>query len=279
MRSLTPLSSSSWRQLQDDTLPSPGPTAVRNGVASSSTALSSTARIERAIDALPRSAGRLPSPCDLRSVLDGGVVAHTALIARLAEPLPDRAEHARAIHSGWMILLAGEARRREGLPVLLRHLGAPHAYAEEELVHTLTRIGSHAITGLLLLLFDQRGALLARVRAARALSGIALAAREHGSHPRWEGDGARQVSEIAAALMQVLSGVRPQPPAVVRAAAQALCDMRWQPAREAIDELFRCGVLVDEDGFTREILSLTMSGDLIDVELGAWDVSLISWLL
>ncbi|TVQ97743.1 MAG: hypothetical protein EA398_14185 [Deltaproteobacteria bacterium] len=234
--------------------------------------------IEDALDRLPDGAGRLPAPHDVALLLRNRAATMPLVLARLDGPLPATADHSSAVRNGWLVNLAGEWRCADAIPALLHHLGAPHAYADEDVLHALTRIGPHAMGPLLLALFDRGASVQRRVRAARVLSSIAIAARLHGHRPEWPGRGEQQAREIAAAMRLLLAraGVEPHP--VLRAAVRALCDMRWVEARREIVEFVERGPLAEDETFNVELLELTLCGTLEDVELGAWDVSLLAWM-
>lgn len=241
--------------------------------------MSSLEAITEAIACLPGLTGRVPNADDVRLLLQARSVAEPMLLERLDQPLPERRNYRGAVRNGWIATVLGEWRSRDAIPALVRLLGCAHVHGEEHILHALTRIGPHAITPLLFLLFDREAPLAARCRAVRTLASVGVAAEEHGGHARWPGDPAAQWREICAALRLVLARERTESAELVWAAAQGLCDLRCEEAWADIRALHAVGRLEVDEACCIDLLEMTMAGEITDFELGGWDTSLLQWML
>lgn len=235
--------------------------------------------VERVLDQVPHSPDVLPAREVIETVLTRRDRFEDAVIARLGGAIPGPTESARAAHLGWLTCFAGEWRSRGALPALLVQLDAPWLWADEEALHAITRIGAPAIAPLLFVIYDRDASVRRRVRAARCLCSVGLAACEHGGLSGWDGDPELQLAEVKAALRLLLERHAVEPGPLVQAAAKALCELQCAEAAPKIRAHFEAGILRDEAGFTREIAERKLRGGLMDLELGRWRTSMVSWML
>ena len=149
----------------------------------------------------------------------------------------------------WLVLVVAHVRESAAAPALVSALALDRPWVEDDVPYALSRIGAPALAPLRRAVEHDDAPLLARCRAALALSVVA----------RDLGDRAT-TREVGAALERLLLRTVTPPRTLLRFVALALAQLGHREAVPAIDRLHASGALDDDVAVDMAMIHRIMNG-------------------